>query len=113
MTGRQTGIPKAYLGFLDRQFRCRRNSCGEDMVALVAARRAQADSIVYDVSGAFSGTATSLTGTVMFDSTTGLVTSASLSTTGSVPLGPFTFVLIQHPVKGNPSLDTVGIFDAS
>jgi PEP-CTERM motif-containing protein len=83
------------------------------LIALVAARTAQADSIVYDVSGVFSGTATSLTGTVMFDSTTGLVTSASLSTTGSVPLGPFTFVLIQHAVSGNPSLDTVGIFDAS
>jgi hypothetical protein len=83
------------------------------LIALVAPRTAQADSIVYDVSGTFSGTATSLTGTVMFDSTTGLLTSASLLTTGSIALGPFTQVLIQRPVKGNPSLDTVGIFDAS
>ena len=83
------------------------------LIALVAPGTARADSIVYEASATFSGTATSLTGMVMFDSTTGLVTSASLLTTGSVPLGPFTLVLIQHPVKGNPSLDTVGIFDAS
>ncbi len=83
------------------------------LIALVAPGTARADSIVYDAAATFSGTATSLTGMVIFDSTTGLVTSASLLTTGSVPLGPFTLVLIQHPVKGNPSLDTVGIFDAS
>src|SRR5438445_8320724 len=83
------------------------------LIAFMAPGTARADSIVYDASGTFSGTATFLTGMVVFDSTTGLVTSASLLTTGSVPLGPLTLVLIQNPVQGNPSLDTVGIFDSS
>src|SRR5579863_2753602 len=83
------------------------------LVGVVLGIEARAGSISYDASGTFSGTATSLTGSVTFDSTTGLVTSAALFTTGSVALGPLTFVLIQRPVRGNSSLDTVGIFDAS
>ena len=86
------------------------------LIVLVSARAVRADSVVYDASGTFSdgvSTVAELGGTVTFDSTTGLVTSADLSTTGSLSLGPLTMVLIQHPVKTNPALDTVGIFDAS
>ena len=82
------------------------------LIALLAPTAVWADSVVFDASGLFSDGST-LTGTVTADTTTGLLTAASLSTTGTTSLGPLTFLLIQHPVRGNPSLDTVGIFDAS
>jgi hypothetical protein len=86
------------------------------LIVFLSASVVRANSIVYEATGTFSNgtsTAADLSGTVSFDATTGLVTSASLLTTGSVALGPLNMVLIQHPVRGNSSLDTVGIFDAS
>ena len=82
------------------------------LIGLLTPISVWADSVVFDASGLFSD-GSMLTGTVTADTTTGLVTAANLTTTGTTSLGPFTFLLIQHPVKGNPSLDTVGIFDAS
>jgi hypothetical protein len=82
------------------------------LIALVTPSAVRAETIVFDASGTFSD-GSILTGTLTTDTTTGLVTAASLSTTGTKALGPFTLVLIQHPVKGNASLETVGIFDSS
>jgi len=82
------------------------------LLGLVAPRSAWAHSVIFDVSGSFSD-GSILTGTVTADTTTGLLTAANLSTRGTASFGPFTSILIQHPVSGNPALETVGIFDAS
>jgi hypothetical protein len=82
------------------------------VIALFVSGAARADSIVYDVTGSFpTGAAAiaNLSGTMTFDTTTtGLVTSANLS----VPLGPFSLVLIQHKFGGGV-YHPVGVFDAS
>jgi hypothetical protein len=82
------------------------------LLGLVAPRPAWAHSVIFHASGSFTD-GSMLVGTVTADTSTGLITSANLSTIGTTSLGPFNLVLIQHSVQGNTSLETVGIFDAS